>query len=400
MAAIDPRAKVVIYYTVSDAAPGLDIHPSGLLEEKGHHFKNINITKFGAMQVMFADKSDFGFDIFSAVFYCLSRYEEYTAETKDSHGRFPHTASIFHNNNCLHIPLVDLWIQYLKRVLIEQYDMHPSVFKSTAFTITPTIDVDSVFAYKGRGVVRQLAGYGQALITANLYEVRKRFSTVTLGKTDPNDNFDFQLKALDAQGLKANYFIQVGPYGPFDKNISLKNKNFRKIIQQIAKSGHSIGVHPSYQSNSDTGKIMKEKKALEAVLQIPVTASRQHLLKYHLPHTYKALVQAGITDEYSMGYSEVPGFRAGTSHAFNWYDLENEESTNLRIHPFCAMDVAFKQFLQYDVTTTIGEIEKIKQQLKELHGNFCFVYHNESLSGHRGWQGWEKVFEACLKHED
>ena len=45
-----------------------------------------------------------------------------------------------------------------------------------------------------------------------------------------------------------------------------------------------------------------------------------------------------MTDDYSMGYGSINGFRASVASSFYWYDLEKERQTNLRIHPFCFMD--------------------------------------------------------------
>ena len=48
------------------------------------------------------------FDIFSAAFYLISRYEEYLPHEKDSHGRFSHTSSLAWRENFIHMPLVNM----------------------------------------------------------------------------------------------------------------------------------------------------------------------------------------------------------------------------------------------------------------------------------------------------
>jgi hypothetical protein len=116
-----------------------------------------------------------------------------------------------------------------------------------------------------------------------------------------------------------------------------------------------------------------------------------------LPNTYRVLNELGFKKEFSMGYSEVSGFRAATGKPFFWYDLEREESTDLEIVPFCAMDVAYKQFAKVSCREAIEGALELKNKMRTLKGDFSFVFHNESLSGHRGWEGWNGVFQAWLE---
>ncbi len=99
-----------------------------------------------------------------------------------------------------------------------------------------------------------------------------------------------------------------------------------------------------------------------------------------------------------MGYSEEYGFRAGTAFPFKWFDLLNNESTNLEIVPFCAMDVCFQNYKSLSIEETLSAVEQLKSELKNLNAPFWFVFHNESLSNHQQWNKWRKVWEKCLEH--
>ncbi len=67
--------------------------------------------------LFFETSGDFPFDIFAAAFYLLSRYEEYLPFQPDKHGRFPHEASLAYKENFLHLPLVNYWLEDLKKAL-------------------------------------------------------------------------------------------------------------------------------------------------------------------------------------------------------------------------------------------------------------------------------------------
>lgn len=381
---------IKINYSESAIENTFHILPNGLLTETSISEKTIVVEKSNNFPIIFkTHNDDLGFDIFSAIFYCLSRYEEYTCNLKDEYGRFPHKASFLWQNNCLELPLVDQWVNYFSDKL--------NIKVKNEFKILPTIDIDAAFAYKGRGIARQLAGFGKAFLSLNFAEIPKRFKVICHFLPDPNDNFDYQLAQLKKATFKAHYFIQVGKYGKYDKNISPTNKGFIKLIKDIHKAGHTIGIHPSYASANNIEIVKKEIAILEKIIGAKITTSRQHYLKMEMPITYQNLIQLGITHDFTMGYSQVFGYRASTSKPFFWYDINNEQQTELTIVPFCTMDVVHKQFLKQNVEDTLAISEKIKQQIKSIGGNFCFVFHNESLSEHRGWQGWKAVFEQWLK---
>ncbi|MEZ4804936.1 MAG: polysaccharide deacetylase family protein [Bacteroidia bacterium] len=329
-------------------------------------------------------------DIFAAIFYHISRYEEYLS-APDQHGRFKFEDSCLYQNSLLLTPVVDIWMDQFKNDLIDRCGFKESDFKKQTYSTVCTLDIDSVFTYKGKGLLRTLAALSKDLIFFNFIEIKKRLSVLFLKAKDPNDVFDELLDQL--QTKKALFFIQVGKYGRFDKNLAPSHKGFRKIIQELDKSGHELGLHPSYQSDSNAAIIKEEKTTLEGILKKELSHSRQHFLRFSLPKTFRALLSIGIEKEYSMGYSEHPGFRAGTAMPFKWFDLENNSSTELEVHPFVVMDVAYKHFQNMDIEKTIEASGEIKDICSTLNLPFVFVFHNESLSGHRGWENWYQVFK-------
>lgn len=392
---IVPPDNVCINYSHIPLENAWNFIPDGLLNTSEIVPTSNNYLPVDSNDSPFKNKD---FDVFSAIFFHLSRYEEYVTKKRDEHGRFHYTDSVIYKKSFLKTPFIDQWIEQFKLELINRYHYQVADFKTTSFYNQATIDIDSVFAYKAKSLPRQLAALLRDIVSANFSELRVRLRVLIGKQRDPNDNFDWQLSALGAN--KACYFIQSGPYGHYDKNISPLQKDFTGILQQLLSAGHTIGLHPSYASDSRPNAIASEKKILESAIRQPVNSSRQHFLKMDLPRTYRALIECGISTDYSMGYSHVPGFRAGTAHPFNWFDLELDAATQLNIQPFCCMDVAYKQFMHLSVDACIEDSSAIKQTLKKLNAPFVFVFHNESLSGHRGWQNWDQVFNYWLNDKN
>ncbi len=387
------HSQTVIDYNVESNGFGIHIIPDGLLFKTGTEHIVSEKTKFNLNPIE-QSKSQYS-DIFSSIFYHLSRYEEYNAP-KDELSRFSYKSSCLYLNKCIERPLLDEWIGDLKNYLIQFYDFQAQNYKIEYYTTQASIDIDSVFSYKGRNFVRTIGAFSKDILKLNFKEVFKRFKVLANLEIDPNDNFDLQKDLL----LKkpAWYFVQVGEYGRLDKNISPDNKEFQNILKTINNAGHQIGLHPSFDSNSNAATINTEKSKLESIIGKQIKHSRQHYLKFELPKTYQTLIDIGIEHEYSMGYSEIAGFRAATAVPFYWYNLNSEESTKLLIHPFVVMDVAYKNFQKMTVEETITSSAVLKDICRQLNLPFVFVFHNESLSNHRGWANWEKVF-SFWNHE-
>lgn len=167
------------------------------------------------------------------------------------------------------------------------------------------------------------------------------------------------------------------------------------MIQRLSENS-LIGIHPSYSSYLNVSTIRKERRTLELICNTPITKSRQHFLRMTLPKSYQAIIRSGIREDYTMGYASQTGFRASTCTPFNFYNLSNECVQDLRIYPFCVMDASFTSYLHKNPSEAIQEIERLIFAVKAVQGSFISLWHNESLSGYKYWEGWAPVYEKML----
>lgn len=383
------NSQLLINYSNSIVPNALNIRPSGLLSQNRIFNQNSDFLKYTDQNIDFNDPD---FDVLSALFFHLSRYEEYLENDKDEHGRFTWKSSCLSKNNLLETPFIDKWVNNISDYIQSHAQM--KITDTFKFEIQASMDIDSVYAYSGRSFIRHIGAITQNLLNFNIKEIRSRLSVILFGKPDPNDNFKLQEEILGKKKMK--YFVQVSDYGQYDKNIDVKHPGFKAILEKLSADGHAIGLHPGYNSFKSSSVVLLEKLRLENVLKKNVTISRQHFLRFELPQSYRILIENHILEDHSMGYSELPGFRAGTACPFYWYDLEKESSTTLKVVPFCCMDVAFKQFLQLNPEQTVAHVIKLKEKLKTIDVPFVFVFHNESLSNHRGWENWQYVFRNWI----
>ncbi|HFC76960.1 MAG TPA: hypothetical protein ENJ27_01905, partial [Candidatus Moranbacteria bacterium] len=84
-------------------------------------------------------------DIFSTIFFMLTRWEEYVSKDKDQHGRFPHTESLAYKYNFIHRPIVNEYIEFLWNMLVLLGCKHKRY--KHKFSILLTHDVDHTLRY-------------------------------------------------------------------------------------------------------------------------------------------------------------------------------------------------------------------------------------------------------------
>ena len=372
------------------------ILPQGLLSEKDIKsdiqvvFENIDNQWF-----MFRtnDASKTPFDVFAASFYLVSRYEEYMPYEADDHNRFSARFSCLTQNDLLEEPLINKWALYIKNILSSSTDLR---FIPRKFEFLSTIDVDQAWKFKNKGLFRNVLGTFRDLKEGKWENFRDRWPVLFGFRKDPfHEAFSWHKLQETKYDIKLNYFMLLGDYGTFDKNTSHKNSEFVKFIQSL-DSADSIGIHPSYKSNTEKPKVAQEINRLESILCRPIVMSRQHFLMHRMPETYQTLIKNGITEDHTMGYSTHLGFRAGIAAPFYWFDLENNIQTKLKLVPFCAMDITPLHYRKESPDKAIKTLRNLMEKVNDVGGLFVSLWHNESFSETERWRGWRVVYESLL----
>lgn len=371
---------------------------TNLLFEHDITEKELKIIDYKDVKAIFPvynDKSVFPFDIFAASFYLVTRYEEYLPHINDKHNRFQAKDSILFKMNMLEKPLVNIWAIELGNILKAIYpDLQ---LKKKSFTFIPTYDVDAAWAYKNKGIFRTLASSARDLLNIDIQEFKKRWRVIFGKESDPFDTFDYQLNLQKELNLHPLYFILCGEYDLNDKNISLRNTNFQNLIKRLGDYA-KVGIHPSYNSYLNKEKVHTEIQNLSKVLNREITMSRQHFLRLRMPLSYQILIDMDITDDYTMGYATLPGFRAGIVDTFRFFDLEHDNVTNLNIHPFAVMDGTLRDYLELNIQESYEKATKLIQAVKDVNGTFILLWHNETLSDGKRWTGWKALYRRILDY--
>lgn len=334
------------------------------------------------------------FDIFSATFFLLSRYEEYYKYEPDKHGRYPATESILYKNGWLKRPVVDEWISALGKLISEQHGVE---LKAKEFSFVPTYDIDIAFSYLYKGRRRGFGGLLRDLLKGKIGAVLERASVARGKQQDPYDSFDMMEHWHKEYGYRPIFFVLASlQTTDFDKNIHPSHPHMRRIVRQMAAQG-AVGMHPSYYSGKFPEYWHKERAALEDISGQRIGISRQHYIKLNIPQTYQFLQREGIKADYSMGYGSHLGFRAGTGASFMFYDLSAEKILDIRVHPFCFMDTTARYEEKMDCRQAFAVLWEMKKLLQQCNSQLITIFHNFSLGSAKDWTGWKKSYRDFIE---
>lgn len=372
----------------------LQMMPASILFDESIFIYNIDRSMFGAEECLSFNRIT---DPLASIFYLLSRMEEYESPKEDNHGRFSSKYSIQHEYNWLDKAMCDRWAVAFLHFLSAELQISLEINVGQV-SIRPTFDIDNVYAYKWKQGVRKFLSISKDKLNKNKIRQEERKQVLAGEMIDPYDTYRY-IESISERGYAINMFWLLGDFAKYDKNISHKDIRHQQLICRMAEKT-IVGIHPSYKSDSFEVQIKDEKERLEKILDEKVTSTRQHFLKFKVRTTYPILVTLGFKHEFSMGYADQVGFRSGTARPHRWFNLNNNQLTDLMIHPFVYMDGTLNEYLKFSIDESKVVIWKLHSEISRFGGEFVCVWHNETIGNYGIWKGWKEVLEYTLNLKD
>lgn len=327
-------------------------------------------------------------DYFAIAFHILTRSEEYNINKLDQYGRYLPENSIIYETKYFEVPYIDL----LSKHLIQWLETHlqKKLPKKNPENLKPiiTFDIDIAWKYKGRSFLRNVKSISRDIFYLKFKDLILRIGNLINLNKDPYDIYSQIEEIYHANDFKLIFFIQLNYNGKYDKQVNI-NKSFKKLLKYLSTFAE-IGLHPSFEHGQSLEGIAHEKHILEQLIEKKVNCSRHHFLRIRIPETYRMLIEAGISDDYTMAFASTIGWRAGTCKPFSWFDLQNNTLTTLVVHPTTFMDGTLRDYLKLNYTEAFQIIQKLYNITRELNGQFIALWHNESISESGRWKNWNK----------
>ncbi|RCT55876.1 polysaccharide deacetylase family protein [Winogradskyella sp. KYW1333] len=381
-------------YTKQPLSNELFVRSHSLLFEQGLSDLDINVQSWDNTKGFFlaGERSDLPYDIFAASFYLLSRYEEYLPHVKDEYGRFMAKESIAFTNRFLNQPVVDIWAYKLRDVLQQKFPEYK--FHERYYEVSPVIDVPMAYYFRQKGLLRTIGGSLSDIGRFKLKQFYQRYSVLMGFKRDPYDTFKWIITKQKQFKKKFMVLFLLGDYSTYDKNINTNKKEFISLIKSVADYC-DVGIKASYFALDDLSILKKEKLKIEVITNKVLEAVRNSFSKLNLPTSYRNFVELEIHQDYSMGYVDTLGFRAGTCTPFQFYDLDYEVQTPLKINPYHCMDFALIKY--QSLLDKTEHLQKLIDEIKAVNGTFTPIFHNYTFSDSERWEGFRSLFNLILE---
>lgn len=327
-------------------------------------------------------------DLVASAFFLLSRYEEVLQrDVRDEHGRFPGRESLPRRAGFIDRPVVDEYGKLIRKWLSENgvktEELVPFIRK-----INLTHDVDVPYSGRTwRNVARKILS-GQNPVTA----IGMKYGPL---EQDPYYTFPWILeqndrlqRAVGTDRCQSYLFFRSGGSEKQDKpHYDLYGKDLRALIDLCHKYEVTIGLHSSYQAGKDPSLILSEKQKLAIASGKEITDNRHHFLSLREPEDMSILEEAGISDDYTMGYADVAGFRLGTSLPVRFINPVQRRLSPLVLHPLTIMDCTLDELKYMNLSADRAEeyCMRLINHIRNVNGELTLLWHNTSAIEKRGY---------------
>jgi len=371
----------------------LFIQSYGLLTQQGFESIDIAIRNWEETKCFFSasEKSGLPFDMFSASFYLLSRYEEYLPHVKDEKGRFLASESLAYKEKFLQYPMVDIWAYKFKELLVKTF---PQIqFAERKMIFHNLVDASQPFAYKQKGFLRSISGFFKDVFKFKIRNAITRCGVVLGFKEDPFNNFDWIIQTVKGHKTKLTLFFLLGEAINFIEGTNSKREKFKLLIKTVSDY-KQVGLIFSKESLKNYEFLKKEKKQLEKITNRDLVSSMNTQYMLSLPDNYRNLIELEVEKDFSMVYENQSGFRASSCTPFLFYDLDYEIVSPLLIHPIALTTLALNGQKESEVTQVI---EDLIASVKKVNGTFSMVFTNRDFNSKKINKKWRHLFVRLSK---
>ena len=343
------------------------------------------------------------FDIFTNIFYHVSRYEEkwrhFTEETATDY-----STSLLSRYHELKIPIVDILISYLDNLIrkkLENYS-YPVIRvlpwpKGEDLGVAITHDVDLT---RGPGIRERLLQTGKILLKQVLKdkeEVEQLKSNVER-QDDQAWGFPELLDFYKEKKWKATFFFLSRMLEGIHYRYNISSKKFVKLFEELKSENHEIGLHTSLMAFEKPGSYSSERRKLESVSSVKLKGMRQHYLRAKFPRLWKLAENSQFEYDSSLGYNYQAGFRAGTCHPFYTYDHADDLPLSLVEFSLAFFEHNLPQ-QEESISNAKDTITELIKQASKYHGLLVALFHPSNFLKDPYHKLWEFFIQKLEKNK-
>ncbi len=326
-------------------------------------------------------------DLIASAYFFLTGYETFVRpEIRDQYGRFPGKESLAFHAGFLHRPIVDEYGQLLRHYLREiGIDVSEPVAKIQKIYLTHDIDIPYYY--------RTLKGLARGWLIDKQYSLALR--AFLNKKRDPAYTYPWIIRQnrdliqeIGADRCESLFFFKAMGGCQEDKPVyNLASKDIQHLFSLCRNNHIRIGLHTSFYAGLHPERIRKEKDLLKKASKSAITDNRHHYLTCREMQDLMHLVKAGITDDFTMAYADVAGFRLGTCRPVQWINVVDQSVYPLMLHPLTLMERTFdRDYMDLSYEEAINYAVGLVDEIERHAGDLVLLWHNTSISEASSYQ--------------
>ena len=323
------------------------------------------------------------------------RVEEYEQEHRDQWGCWEFSFGESYRAGTLWEPEVDRWLAERRAEVAGSEALWPDAKR---FAICLTHDVDlmsdaSTPRQAFRGLRASLGQPNGGLLRYARPPVRAaRALRHGISRAPSTELLERSIALEQEAGVTASYFFTVYPDAPsrFDclylpgDRCTFRGRSVRvaDVLRTLAAEGFDVGLHGSYASAREPGRLAAEKAVLEQATGLDVHTTRQHFLHWDVRATPRIQEEAGITADATVGFNRNIGFRHGTALPFRQFDLDRGVVVDVVEVPLVVHDGPLLRAdgLELDLDLAREAVRTILDRVAATGGVATFLFHPNNLA--------------------
>lgn len=350
------------------------------------------------------------FDIINAIGFFLRDCgnKNLSDDSYDIHDRVIFYKSYQYINNIADIPLVNIYIKFIKAIFEKIFDVKgvPLWPCGKVCAIGLSHDVDNPDKY----AILKTPVYLSRLNLLNNIRFNLDKLPILGGRVLDKNPSDFWLfsEIMDLEeklGFRSTFFFAstniADRYASnLDVPYAIDRTKFKKLFQEIANRGFEIGLHASYNAFLDSNRLQGEKDKLEKHSTLKILGLRHHF--WHIGRNIETALEHHECCEFeydtSIAFNDELGFRRGIAFPYYpWSDSESKPIKVIQLPVFCMDGNLF-----YKPITKDYAFERLSthiQIIKKYEGLGVIDWHvRTSYPKNRVYWDWGETYVRILNY--
>lgn len=355
-----------------------------------NNFNNEDFISFnGLVEVPYKMKDNnmvFQFDIINSALYLITCREEQEISSRDSMERFSADYSL--RKRKINRAYFDAYSSIIFKAM-EHIDKTLK-YQKNGFEIMLTHDVDNV---NSRNKYIFLHNVKDMLLNKKVPFLEGMKKTVSYIASNKYQQVENCIKLEEKYNAKSEFYFLQGKPHRFGRRYKLSEAKKELDIFKKHKE-FVIGIHTNFFSYDCSDDINEEINTIERFTGEKIVSNRNHYLRFKTPRTWEQLSEAGIRFDTTLGYSDLNGFRAATSHSFIPFNIFSGKLIDIYEVPLVVMDVVAMERGAAYFEEKWTEIKIVIDEVIKYGGASSILWHQCVLAE----KDYRDMYERVIKY--